>query len=64
MGKHRHCKHYFNVLEENRKLKHIIRKKDEELEEKDRKIALLEKKVQYYENSNSLHQQTHSYGRN
>ncbi len=39
MSKHKHCKHYYNLLS-------IIKEKDEE-------IAELKKRLQYYENYNS-----------
>ncbi|MEM2760097.1 MAG: SEC-C metal-binding domain-containing protein [Nitrososphaerales archaeon] len=39
MSKHRHCKHYHNLLS-------IIKEKDQE-------IAELKKRLQYYENYNS-----------
>jgi transposase len=53
VGNHRHCKHYIQEHKENIRLNRIIREKDEELEKKDRRIAHLEKKLQYYENPNS-----------
>ncbi|MEE8133292.1 MAG: hypothetical protein V3T40_06945 [Nitrososphaerales archaeon] len=40
MSKHKHCKHYYELLS-------IIKEKDEE-------IAELKKRLQYYENYNSL----------
>ena len=53
MSNHKHCKHYIQEHKENIRLNRIIREKDEELERKDRRIAYLEKKLQYYENPNS-----------